>query len=351
MSDITKIDKNFDIEIPKENDNFVFYDVDNEPFKVYGLMRENGAYYRMPIDIANKVNDGVAYLNSNTAGGRVRFITNSKRIRIKTVMHNVSLMSHFAFTGSAGFDMYINEGENQIYYSTFTPLTDMTEGYESEKEFQSDCEKLVTINFPLYSGVKKLFIGLDKNSKVLPAPDYKLRKPIVYYGSSITQGGCASRPGNAYPAIISRKLDCDYVNLGFSGSAKGEDEMAEYLKNLDMSVFVYDYDHNAHSADYLNQTHKRMFEIIRQANPNLPILMLSRPVPRFKNDDDKRLEIIKKTYNLAKNSGDNNVYFIDGRDLVLDEFAETFSVDGTHPNDSGFLSMATVILEKMKQIL
>lgn len=351
MPSINEIDKNFSIKHPKGDDDTVFYDVDSEPFKVYGLMCENGAYCRMSPDVARATNEGVDFLNFHTAGGRVRFITNSKKICIKSVMHRVSRMSHFSLTGCAAFDMYIRNGDRECYKSTFIPPYDVDDGYESTVELGESNNRLVTLNFPLYSGVKKLFIGLDKGAVILPPPEYTVKKPVVYYGSSITQGGCASRAGTAYEAIISRELDCDYINLGFSGSARGEVEMAEYISNLDMSAFVFDYDHNAPTAEHLRETHKRMFDIIRGENPDLPIIMLSRPLAEYQNDEKDRESIVFETYFAAKNSGDSNVYFISGKELICDDAKETFSVDGTHPNDCGFVSMAKVISNVLKTVI
>ncbi len=342
--EISKIDSNFKVEKPEIQGDIKFYDADSEPFKIYGLIRDNGAYYRLPKAVADTVNEGVASLACNTAGGRVRFVTNSKEIAIKAEMHSVGKMPHFALTGSVGFDIYVGN----VYYKTFIPPFDITDGYESRVEFGNEDLREITINFPLYSGVNKLYIGLKENSVISRAHDYKTEKPVVFYGSSITQGGCASRPGNSYQAIFSRKLDVNYINLGFSGSARGEDEIANYIKELDMSAFVYDYDHNAPTAEHLKSTHKRMFEIIRQANPDLPILMLSRPKFHLTQEEKERIEIIKETYNSAKAQGDENVYFLSGRDLISADFDETFSVDDCHPNDSGFVSMANKITEFFK---
>lgn len=109
------------------------------------------------------------------------------------------------------------------------------------------------------------------------APKYAVKKPVVYYGSSITQGACASRPGNCYESILSRRLDCDYINLGFSGSAKGEDAIVDYIIGLDMSVFVMDYDYNAPTPEHLEKTHSKMFKAIRAEHPTLPIIIMPRP--------------------------------------------------------------------------
>ena len=204
---------------------------------------------------------------------------------------------------------------------------------------------------PLYGGIKSIYIGVDRNSKIEPPAEYRVSKPVVYYGSSITQGGCASRPGMAYQAIISRRLDCDFLNLGFAGNAKAEQEMVDYITGLDMSLFVMDYDHNAPTVEHLSATHEKMFKQIRLAHPELPILMMSRPKYYLVEDERIRLEIVKATYDNAVAAGDKNVFFINGSTLMNSEIKDNGTVDGCHPTDLGFFSMAQRIIPVMKEIL
>ncbi len=208
----------------------------------------------------------------------------------------------------------------------------------------------LTLNFPLYSEVKELYIGLDEHGDHKKAPEYTYTLPIVYYGSSITQGGCASRPGNSYPAMISRELDWDYLNLGFSGNAKGEPEIAEYIGSLDMSMFVLDYDHNAPTPDHLRNTHGAMFRKIRSVYPDIPILILTMPRknPRQADELREREQIIRATYEKAQAEGDRNVYFLSGTEL-LGEAAQAATVDNCHPNDIGFYYMAKRILKLIRE--
>lgn len=230
------------------------------------------------------------------------------------------------------------------------PPADIVEGYESIVRFDSRQLREITVNFPLYGDVKKLYIGLNQEAQVLPAEDYAVTKPVLYYGSSITQGGCASRPGNCYQHILSRRLDCDFVNLGFSGNAKGETVIAEYIADLEMSAFVYDYDHNAPNPEFLQKTHEPFFKIIREKNPNLPVLMLSRPQWVQTEDVQNRLAVVKATYENSLAAGDKNVYLLSGRQL-MELVEDSGNVDGVHPTDSGFLSMANAIEPVLREIL
>ena len=337
---IEKIDENFAVKSEIKRDGIRFYDIEDEPFRIYGVFKENGRFVRLPEQTAKRVSEGVEVLRKNTAGGRVRFATDSSYIAIHAVMDNIEVMPHFPLAGSAGFDMFIKTDGGDIYGGTFMPPSDMQNGYDEIIDIPQPGMKTVTVELPLYCNVVGLYIGLDENARLERAEDYTFENPIVYYGSSITQGGCASKPGSSYQSIISRMFDVNYINLGFSGSCKGEDAMAEYIASLDMSVFVYDYDHNAPTASFLEETHERFFQMFRRAKPDTPVIMMSRPKYYLTEDDILRRDTIRKTYENAVNSGDKNVYFIDGSSLMDDFIKDNGTVDGCHPTDSGFACMA-----------
>ncbi len=343
MKNIAEIDKNLKVETEIKKEGLKFYDIKEAPFKVYGVFHDGECFRRLPDDVAKTVSDGVHYGSRYTAGGRVRFRTNSSFIAIH-YEGEMGKMPHFAFTGSCGFDIYLGTR----FAGEYVPPLDNKMGYESIIEFGLSQMKEVTINFPTYSLVSELYIGLDENAAVEAPTPYKIEKPVVYYGSSITQGGCSSRPGTCYQPYITRRFDCDHINLGFSGNARGEDEIANHIAGLDMSLFVYDYDHNAPSIEHLEATHERMFKIIREKNPELPIIMMSRPKPYLERHEFARLEIIKKTYENAKAAGDKNVYFIDGRDLCK-VCGNEGTVDNCHPTDLGFFSMAQTLGDFIEQ--
>ncbi len=208
----------------------------------------------------------------------------------------------------------------------------------------------IEINFPLYNAVSEVYIGLDEDAKVLQGEKYVSKPPIVYYGSSITQGGCTSHPGNAYPNIISRRLNRDFINLGFSGSCKDELVMAEYIATLDMSVFVYDYDYNAGTAEYLEKTHEPFYKLFRKLKPDVPVVFITVADKSFSNIE-KRKQIIYNTYQNAVNSGDKNVYFIDGQTMYENVGYDLCTVDNCHPNDLGFWYMANSIGKVLDNIL
>ncbi len=351
MSRLEEIDENLKIETNLNKSDIKLYSALEKPFCIYGVKYEDGKFRRMPENVAKNVNDGVGYLHTNTSGGRVRFKTDSSYIAISAKMCNIGKMDHFAITGSAGFDMYVRENGQDKFNSTFRPPFDIRNGYESIFEFKTSEMREITINFPLYSDVCSLYIGLEEKAKVEAPTPYSNKKPIVYYGHSITQGGCASRPGNSYPSIISRGLNVDFINLGFSGSARGEKEMAEYIASLDMEMLVYDYDHNAPTWEHLQETHEAMFKIIRKVHPTVPIIMMtSTSMARCHDNQEKRRQIIYQTYKNALDNGDENVYFWDaGKEFA--PYAEYGTVEGCHPNDYGFVGIATSLEPLIKKIL
>ena len=193
-------------------------------------------YSRLPLDLKDRTREAVWSLGLNSAGLAVRFSSNAHALGARWTLLNNFHMNHMAATGIRGIDLYTLEGNTWKFIGTAQP-----NGKESSNVFVrnmdgSDREYLAYL--PLYDGVTKVEFGADSGAVIAPPKKKHLlsaEKPYLFYGTSITQGGCVSRPGLAYPSQVALKLDCDFVNLGFSGSAKAETEIIEYLKNLDMS--------------------------------------------------------------------------------------------------------------------
>ena len=336
--DVAKIDKNFTVNEKVFREGQRFYSCEEQPFALYGVFREGERFVRMPLEVAESVSPGVHGLSTHAAGGRVRFITDSPYVALIAGLANHFNGNHFTLYGSSGFDAYIGKpGDVPYYIGTFSVPDCKERDYQSIIALPMG-EWEVTINFPLYRSVKELYIGLDESAMLKEPTPYKYEKPVLYYGSSVTQGGCANRPGMSYQGILSRRLGCDFINLGFSGSAKGEDAMIEYLASLDPSVFVLDYDYNAVAPEHLDATHEKLFLAFRAAHPTTPVVMLSAPLPELHLGESMRArrEIIRRTYKNAIAAGDENVWFIDGATIITTEG----TVDRCHPTDLGFTQMA-----------
>lgn len=352
MPRLDEIDQNLKVETSLDEKNIRFYDVRRTPFSLHGFCGGVGGFRRLPEDVAEAANDGVKLLATNTAGGRVRFSTDSSYVAIKAVMKTVTNFPHMTLAGSSGFDLFVENTCQSRYAGTFMPPVGMTDGYESILYFQNRGQRSLTIDFPLYNDVSALYVGLEEGASIGPGEAYRFVKPVVYYGSSITQGGCASRPGNSYQAIIARRLNADYINLGFSGSAHGENVLAEYIASLGASVFVCDYDHNAPDAAYLAATHARFFETVRAGAPLLPVIFVTRPdYERDPAESADRRAVIHETFINARRRGDRKVWFVDGERLFGEDGYDVCTVDGVHPNDAGFVRMARVIGDAVARAL
>ncbi len=345
------IDKNFATPQYDKND-IEWYDIKKEPFSIFGVFVEDQKFVRMPKEVAFNVSEGVGMMYDRTAGGRIRFSTDSPIIAIYAEAPNMYLGN---MLGEFGFDVYCDdESEDKGFAGACPP------DFNNKKinglvkmigrQFSDGMHKY-TVNMPLYCGAQSVFVGVKKGSKVGKGLEHTNRLPIVYYGSSITQGACASRPGMCYENIIYRKNNIDYVNLGFSGHAKGETEMAEYIASLKMGAFVYDYDYNAPNSKHLKETHEPFFNIIRKAHPDIPVIMISKPCTNI-NDFDNAVcrDIIKETYLNAKAKGDNNVYFIDGSTFFKGEHKKDCTFEYCHPTDIGFSFMAEDIYNVLKKV-
>ena len=351
MADISTLDSNLKIVETFGRDDIILHDVLNAPFSIRGVFYEGDRFRRMPKAIAKTVNEGVAHLSSHTSGGRVFFTTDSECIALTCTRPDFWAMGHMARTGNGGFTLYERMGGRWVYRATFVPPASAA-GFSSIVNLGERKERTLMLQMPLYAPISSLSVGISAGSSLGAwEQGYTHKKPIVFYGSSITQGGCASAAGSDYAGRVSRRFDADYINLGFSGSGKAEDVMMEYIAGLDMSCFVYDYDYNAPDAEYLKNTHYRGYETVRRKNPTLPIVMMSCPnYDRIGYNAAQRRDVIAASYERALASGDKNVYFIDGKEHFATFNADECTVDGTHPNDLGFARMADALSTALEKI-
>lgn len=346
MESYINLDKNMIVNTTIGDAEVTWYDVRRAPFSLHGLYepRTEAFFHRLPLDVAAATSEAVDRLSQESAGGRVRFSTDSPYIALRAKFRVVGRSSHLTLVSSAGFDLYIDGEFGSRFVKEFRMPYDMVDSYEQIVYLESETLRSYTINFPVHSVVESLEIGLKPGAALKEARPYRDVKPIAFYGSSIVHGTAASRPGYIYPSIISRTLNVDFYNIGFSGNAKGEPVLAEWMATLPMSVFVCDYDHNAPTIEHLEATHYPMYEIIREKNPDLPYIMITRPNYWTMIKDQscilKRRDIIMSSYLKARQAGDENVYFIDGMSFFVEPHQYDFSMDGVHPNDAGFHRMA-----------
>ena len=314
---------------------------------------EGGNYYR------KNINNNVQKNNWHTSGGTIRFRTNAEYINVIVAQQKFGSPSkRSSGRGAAGIDVYTGTGTDRVYCgkrtqamanppSTVENIT-LPAGY-----------KEVLIDLPMFSGVKNVNIAFPKDAEIAAPLSRDFDKPIVFYGSSMTQGAYASRPGTSYANMVSRMLNADCRNLGFTDGAHGEDAMIEYIAKEEMCAFVIDFDHNTALAR-LEASHYKLYEAVRAAHPDIPIVILSKPIFTVGLDnvspfyeDEKRIELIKETYNKALASGDKNVYFINGYEDYFPQraLADVFTNDFANANDTGMYFMATAIYNKLAPAL
>ncbi len=353
---LEELDPNFRT-VKTDDNGFVFHEIRSGKFQIEGFpfLEENkGSFFRLPLSKKTLFTDDLNYRAAFTAGNCVRFTTNADQIILRgetQFSDDYEQKATMTRRGMNGFDVYAGSGKYKRFYGCVVSEKD------GEAEFDgvvcldnpAHIEREVTIYLPVYNGVKSFSIGMKPEFCIKEPPKRMLEKPILFYGSSITHGESASRPGNSYVNMAARKLDAAVINMGFSANAKGEKEMAEILSDVEMSLFVMDYDYNCESREHLAQTHYPFYEIVRQKNPDLPVLMLSRPT--FKTEEaDKNVEIIRASYDKARENGDSNVYFMDGHHFFPEAERDECTADTVHPNDLGFYYMAEKIAEKIARI-
>lgn len=334
-----------------DSDDTKYYDVTKSPFSLHGVFydEESGRFLRIPQKIADSVNGLVSRLNANTAGGRVRFSTNSDYMTLSAKYSELFTIPHMTLRGSAGFSLCANTEKEEKFICVIGPeYTDKT-GFIRRVPLPKGA-RYYTLYFPLYNNVNRLLLGFDKGATVEAGLPYKDIPPVLYYGSSITQGGCANRPDTSYQGQICHKNNVDFVNFGFSSGALAEPQMIDYLATVNCSIAVFDYDHNAPDLTYLKKTHYAMYKHYRNKRPDTPIVFISKPDFHADAEAKARLNVIFNTRNRAMEEGDDNVYVIDGRTFFGKDW-NVCTVDGTHPTDLGFYKMAKKIGKVIETIL
>ena len=354
--DYVEVDPNMIVESSIRNVDVEMHNVRREPFEVYGAYeyRTEPWFVRMPEEVTKRVSEGVERLAKEPTGCRVRFSTDSDVIAVRADMAAIAYSPHLTLLASAGFDLYVDGERGSRFQAPFLPPYGTKDGYEQlmRVPFRTREMRNVTINFPTHARVKNLWVGVRPGATLGKGLPYRNSKPVVCYGSSITHGTGASRPGLIYSNILSHRHNINTVNLGFSGQCKGESAMADYIAGLEMSAFVMDYDHNALTVEHLQQTHRPFFARIRESHPNLPVIMLTRPNMRPEHEFNKQMrDVVYQTYSEALQNGDENVYFIDGREYLLPYGDDEAMLDGTHPNDLGYRGMAESISAHLEVIM
>lgn len=349
---IAEIDKNFASKEIVTKEGLTEYPIPSPRFALYGVFYDENedCFARMDLSVAKMVSEGVGRISRHTTGGRLRFATNSKILKLTATYTYLWIMEYMTIVGSSGFSLFEETEQGERFVANIMPTPKDENGFTRQIALPGGGMRSYTLYFPLYNDLQSLTIALEEGANVESGKPHKDILPILYYGSSITQGGCACRPDTSYQGVIYKKNNVDYINLGFSGNGKAEDNMVDYLASIDCSLLVCDYDYNAPTVEYLQNTHYRLYERYRKARPDTPILFISKPDIQNDAQGEERLRIIKNTYLKAKKQGDSNVYFLSGKRFYGKGNCWNYAVDGCHPTDLGFARMAKEIYKKMVEI-
>lgn len=310
-------------------------------------------YERLPDSLENISRKPLWELGRNSAGLAIRFRSNSTCIAAKwEVLLNRS-MNHMTPTGIKGIDLYCMQDGKWVFAGSGRPQGKVNEATIVKNMLPQEREYLLYLS--LYDGVTSLAIGVDSLAAInQPAIDSPVRrKPIVFYGTSILQGGCASRPGMAHTNILERWLNRECINLGFSGNALLDLEIAQVAAGVDASMFVLDFLPNA-TVEQMKERADKFYSIIRSKHSDTPILFVEDPIfthSRFDMNVGKEIknknETLHAIFRSLKKRGEKNIYLLSSKDIIGHDGEAT--VDGVHFTDLGFMRYAEVLYPVLKK--
>lgn len=309
---------------------------------------------RLPAKAKGVVRDPVWRLATNTAGLSVQFSANSKTIRVKWTVRYESSMWHMTDCGIRGVDLYMNDEGSWRYAGSGSPGSGKSYEHEILKGLDGEMHQFI-LNLPLYDGVDTLWIGVDEGSTLNSIDPFE-GKPIVIYGTSIQQGGCASRPGMAASNILSRKLNREVINLGFSGNGRMEMELAELIAEIDAEAYIFDCLPNIHNLEVIVPRYTEFIRFIREHRPDTPIFLVETATTvksAIIEGDLKQLteqnDRLRNAHSILKEEGISGLYIITGHDLIGTDGEGT--VDGVHYTDLGFLRYAEKVAQTIMQFV
>lgn len=331
---------------------------DAADFKVIGLgnVSSSNPYYRLPDSLEGKIRDQLWELARNNAGVAVRFRTDATEVGVRWTVWMKRWMNHMTATGIRGLDLYCLSDSGWCFINSARPGNDSSNKSTLVSGLSAEMREYM-LYLPLYDGVDTLEIGVNRGA-VISAAEVDLpstTKPVVWYGTSIVQGGCASRPGMAATNIISRRLNREVINLGFSGNGRLDAEVAEVMASIDAGLYIIDALPNV-TVEQLRQNIERFYDILRRDHPDTPILLVANPpFPSMAYNATLRATIEEEDaifydfYEMFRQRGDDNVYFMSTEGMLGDDGEAT--IDCNHFTDLGFMRCADYMLPVISRLL
>lgn len=306
-------------------------------------------YMRLPDSLTTNVNGGVRAMRDNTSGMLFRFRTDSNFLVLRhTPLHGWHGMPHMTEVGMSGWDVYRLDkasGKWRFVASNWGARDDAAHPGARLRRIDWTPGDECIINLPLYNGVKEFALGVAPDSRIeAPSPWASgVTKPVVFYGTSITHGGCCTRPGLGFVNIVGRELQVPVYGLGFSGSGVMEYELSDVISRIDASCYVLDCLWNMSLKEEqspgrsVEGNYEKFIRNLRAKRPGVPIVMAEH-CNVFGNKKDDRDIFIRKLYEKLIAEGWTDLVYLPNDEMYTGDYEGT--VDGCHPNDLGMMSMA-----------
>jgi hypothetical protein len=348
----------------EENCNNILYSCDFNNIKYYGeesfllegtfihdSLKEN-RYDRLPASYKKIVREPVWDLSKHSSGLSIRFLSNSSVITAKWEVLNNFSMDHMPDTGIKGVDLYFKDNDEWQYINTGVPV-----GFNNEYKLVENMDNELReykVFLPLYDGIKNIEIGVDSLSYV-KKPMSNEKKPIVFYGTSITQGACASRPGMAHTNIISRQLDRNVINFGFSGNGRMEESIANLISDSNPIFYVIECMPNMYPPDLVSSNTIPLINTIRAKDSDTPIILVdlfTSPLTALDKNairgTSEMNNALKTQYDKMINNGYNNIIYLETQSALGNDFEGT--VDAVHFTDLGFIRYSDFLVKKFDEL-
>lgn len=322
-----------------------------------GWSETKAAYDRLPARAETTVRAAVWGLSRHSAGIHVRFITDATNIHARWAVTSSNLaMPHMAATGVSGLDLYVKTEKGDWRWLAVGKPDRQTNSASLISNLPPGRREYL-LYLPLYNGTHSVEVGVPAGATVSKAGAWGsgTRKPMLFYGTSILHGACASRPGMVHSAILGRRFQFPHINLGFSGNGKMEPELADLLAELDPSVYVLDCLPNMTAKEVTDRV-EPFVRKLRAAHPTTPILLVEdrnyADAFLVANKRERNLSsqaALREAYARLRKSGVKELHYLRGADLLGEDGEAT--VDSSHPNDLGFMRQAEAHAKVLGPIL
>ena len=335
-----------------DEENIEYIDLFQHPELVYGTWNsteEKLDFCKYPQDVQKEMErygelavHEMANLNSSACGTRLRISTDSKVLVFKVQLKRKWEYQKMTNWNASGFDVYAMVNDQYYHRTVFAPSS----GYNIFSEVVQVPENgKLCIFLPNYNTIEKMLIGTEKGSEITNL-DYPEENslPIIFYGNSVTQGAAASRSGNTFPNVVSKKLNRDIINISCSSCCRGTLGMADVIGKIDCQAVVIDYTRNAHAPEVLSISHPRFYKRIRQHHPDVPIILMTSECFNGWRVYDEFDEIVKNTYDDAIKNEENTM-LLNQRELFSEDEYDYVTIDSSHYTDYGMFKVADKICE------